>query len=152
MEKYSFLYCPKIVVFSKDKTEVLLCKRRGERDYDGVFSFIGGKMEITDQSLLAGIQREKNEEVGVNFKIKICPNFGYNVFFKKKDGSSMVLPHHFAMHVEGEVKLNEEYSEYKWVKIEELANFEPKIPTIPSVVAEMRRLEVILAEKDFVRM
>jgi len=41
---------------------VLLAKRAGEADYDGTWSFIGGKMETTDATLVAGMQREKNEE------------------------------------------------------------------------------------------
>ncbi len=151
MEKYTFQYCPKIVVFSKDKNGVLLCKRYGEKDYDGIFSFIGGKMETADQSLLEGIRREKNEEVGADFLVKVCPNLSINILFKKKDGSSMILPHHLAIHIKGDVHLNkEEYSEYAWVKIQDLPAFEPKISTIPSIVEEMKKLEQILTEKDFV--
>jgi ADP-ribose pyrophosphatase YjhB (NUDIX family) len=49
----------------------LLAKRKGEADFDGVFSFIGGKMETTDETLLAGMQREKNEEVGDEVRLRI---------------------------------------------------------------------------------
>ena len=59
-----FQYCQKLVVLSTDKQSVLLAQRKGEADYDGVFSFIGGKLETTDESLLAGMRREKNEEIG----------------------------------------------------------------------------------------
>ena len=64
MEQYNFQYCQKIVVLSKDRTKVLLCKRKGEADYDGIFSFIGGKMETTDISIIEGLKREKDEETG----------------------------------------------------------------------------------------
>ncbi len=63
MEKYNFQYCQKIVVFRNNNTEVLLAKRKGENDYDGTFSFIGGKMETTDNNPVEGMRREKNEEV-----------------------------------------------------------------------------------------
>lgn len=53
-----FQYCQKLVVLSQDLDKVLLARRKGEADYDGVFSFIGGKMEMTDESLLAGMKRE----------------------------------------------------------------------------------------------
>ena len=46
-----FQYCQKLIVLSEDKTQVLLAKRKGEADYDGVYSFIGGKMETTDESM-----------------------------------------------------------------------------------------------------
>jgi hypothetical protein len=64
-----------------------------------VFSFIGGKMETTDDGIIAGLKREKDEEVGENFKIKIFPNLSYNTFFRKKDGNAMILPHYLAVHI-----------------------------------------------------
>ena len=141
MEKYNFQYCPKIVIVSSDLTKVFLCKRKGERDYDGVFSFIGGKMERTDASIIAGLSREKNEEVGSGFKIELYPTFSLNLLFQKKDGSPMILPHYLAIYKEGEVNLNaEEYSEYAWVEITNLEKFEPKIETIPEAVRELLKL------------
>lgn len=149
MDRYCFQNCQKIVVFSKDKSAVLLCKRKGEADLDGVFTFIGGKMETTDESLLAGIKREKNEEVGDLFKIKICPRYSMNYHYVKKDGSHMILPHYYAVHESGEINLNEEYSEYKWVLVKELDNFEPKIPTIPEVVNNLLRISKSFLDEEF---
>jgi ADP-ribose pyrophosphatase YjhB (NUDIX family) len=100
--KYNFQYCQKIVVFSQDFTKVLLCKRKDEADYNGVYSFIGGKMEATDEDIITAIQREKNEEVGENFKVKIYTEFSNNLIFKKKSGDYMILPHYLAIHV-GEI-------------------------------------------------
>jgi len=134
MEKYNFQNCQKIVVFSKDGKEVLLCKRLGQADFDGTFSFIGGKMEVSDTSIIESLKREKNEEVGKNFKIKIFPTFSINLLYKKNDGDSMILPHYYAYYVEGDIELNEEYSQYQWVKIEDLESFSPKIPTIQGIV------------------
>jgi ADP-ribose pyrophosphatase YjhB (NUDIX family) len=52
MENLLFQYCQKIVVYSQDGQKVLLCKRKGEADFDGTFSFIGGKMERSDGGIL----------------------------------------------------------------------------------------------------
>jgi len=41
---------------------VLLCKRQGETELNEIFTFIGGKMETTDDSILQGLKREKDEE------------------------------------------------------------------------------------------
>jgi len=150
MNNHNFQYCQKIVVFSAGKDKVLLCQRKGEADYDGVYSFIGGKMETTDQSIIAGLKREKDEEVGPDFQVKIYPNFTTNILFQKQDGSSMILPHYLAIHVSGEIDLNDEYSNYKWVALAELSEFEPKIPSIPRVINKFLKLEKIIAEKDFV--
>lgn len=130
---YLFQYCQKLVILSADKTAVLLAKRAGEADYDGTWSFIGGKMETTDATLVAGMQREKNEEVGAAAQIQILPNETYNLLFRKKDGNSMVLPHIAGLYVSGDIALNEEYSEYRWVPLHELAPLEPKIDNIPTL-------------------
>lgn len=150
MEEYNFQYCQKIIVLSKDKSSVLLCKRKGEADYNGVFSFIGGKMENTDLSIIEGLKREKDEEVGVEFQILLYPIFSLNLLFRKKDGNSMILPHYLAIYEKGDIKLNEEYSEYKWIKIDKLNEFEPKIENIPETVNELLRLEKIAQEKEFI--
>lgn len=150
MDNYNFQYCQKIVVFSNDLKSVLLCKRKGEKDYDGTYSFIGGKMETIDGSFIRGLQREKNEEVGIDFKVEIYPNFTLNLLFKKNSGDFMVLPHFYARHVEGEVRLNEEYSDFKWVKIEDLEKFEPKISSIPDAVNKMLLLKKIIDQKDLI--
>lgn len=125
-----FQYCQKLIILSADKQSVLLAKRKGEADYDGTFSFIGGKMETTDADMITGMKREKNEEIGTNAKVKILPYETYNVFFRKKDGNSMILPHIAGIFVSGNIVINEEYSEYKWVPIAELDSFEPKIANI----------------------
>lgn len=147
-EKYNFQYCQKIVIFSSDLKRVLLCKRKGENDYDGVYSFVGGKMESSDEDILSAMQREKNEEVGEDFKVQLYHEFSNNLTFKKKDGSNMILPHYFAKHLEGEVKLNDEYSEYKWVRIEDLEEFEPKIKNIPESVNKLLKLGKIIEDDD----
>jgi len=150
MDKYNFHYCQKIVVYSKDCSSVLLCKRKGEADYDGVYSFIGGKMETTDGSIMEGLKREKDEEVGSEFKVKIFPTYSTNAFFVKKDGSRMVLPHYYAVHEEGEIKLNEEYSEYTWVPLVDIYMFEPKIPNIPEIITKLESLKQIQCDTDSV--
>jgi 8-oxo-dGTP pyrophosphatase MutT (NUDIX family) len=150
MNKYNFQNCQKIVVFSHNGTKVLLAKRKGEADYNSTFSFIGGKMETSDSSIINGLKREKDEEAGKNFKIKIYPTFSINLLFRKKDGSVMILPHYYAVHVNGNVKLCKEYSEYRWVNLNELDSFEPKIPTIPDIVKKFIRFKKIMNKDEFV--
>lgn len=133
IESTHFQYCQKLVILSGDKSSVLLAKRKGEADYDGVYSFIGGKMETTDKTILAGMKREKNEEIGTGVTIKIFPTETYNLLFRKKDGNSMVLPHIAGQYVSGEIVLNDEYSDYKWVSLSVIDEFEPKIENIPEL-------------------
>jgi 8-oxo-dGTP pyrophosphatase MutT (NUDIX family) len=146
-----FQYCPKLVLFSADRQSVLLARRVGEADYDGTFSLVGGKAETTDESLLAAIKREKDEEIGPNAKVRVCWRMSaYQVLFRKKDGNAMVLPHHAAVFADGEIVINpEEYTEYRWVPITELATFKPMVENIPDVVQAAQRLLAILSDDDF---
>jgi len=92
--------------------------------------------------------KRKDEEVGKNFRLKLHLMFSLNLLYKKKDGASMILLHYLAIHEDGEVSLNEKYSEYKWVKLEDLEKFEPKIANIPSTIASLLRLGEILEERE----
>jgi len=146
-----FQYCPKLLVFSRNKQSILLAKRKGEADYDGTFSFIGGKSETTDESLLAAIKREKDEEIGPDARVWVCWSMScYQVLFRKKDGNAMVIPHHVAIFEGGEIRLNsEEYSEYKWVPITDLPGLEPKVENIPNAVDAARCFLDLLSDQDF---
>jgi 8-oxo-dGTP pyrophosphatase MutT (NUDIX family) len=131
-----FQYCQKLIIVSAERDRVLLAKRKGEADYDGTYSFIGGKMETTDLSLVDGMKREKNEEIGPKAVVKVFPNESYNLLFRKKDGNSMVIPHIAGIFVSGHIILNDsEYSNYLWAPIAELETLEPKISNIPQLTA-----------------
>ena len=135
-----FQYCQKLVVFNKDYSKVLLAKRKGEADYDGVYSFIGGKMETTDTDLRAGIKREVTEEIGTDVQIEVLLDFSFNEFYRKKSGDSMVLPHHIARYLDGEIKLSDEYSDFAWVNVDDIDKFEPKIDTVASIVQKSKKV------------
>lgn len=146
-----FHYCPKLIVFSADKKSVLLARRAGEADYDGAYTFIGGKTETTDGNLVAGLQREKNEEIGELAKLKVCYMMScYQVWYTKKNGNSMVLPHHIAIYQGGDIKLNpNEYDDYKWVALEDVGAYD-QIATTPLAVQAALRYLPMLSDDDFV--
>lgn len=139
----------KIVLFSQDGSAVLLARRRGEADYDGVFSFIGGKLESTDGGLVNGLRREKNEEIGSAAKIAVVTSISVNEYFVKTNGQAMVLPHYYARFIGGEIMLNDEYSEYRWVNLRELDQFEPKIETIAPTVEAVQKIMRVATEADY---
>lgn len=150
MSNMLYQYCPKIAVFDKLNSSVLLCKRKGEMDYDGVFSFIGGKMEHGDTSIVDALSREKNEEVGKSFSIRLLTVFSIDVLFKKKDGSHMILPHFYAEHMSGEPVLSDEYSEHVWVPIGGLKDWQPKIDNIGWITPALQRAASAAKADEFV--
>jgi hypothetical protein len=131
---------------------VLLARRSGETEYDEVFSLIGGKMERDDGSLLAGLAREKNEEIGPHAAVEVLVTYSHNVLFWKIDGNAMVLPHFLARYLGGEIQLGEEYSEYRWVPLVDLAAFTPMIENIPQVGSTLVQLRTIAGNSDYVRL
>jgi 8-oxo-dGTP pyrophosphatase MutT (NUDIX family) len=138
--KYLFQYCQKIVVFNKKLDAVLLARRQGEADFDSVYSFIGGKMEVSDIGLIEGLKREKDEEIGKQAVLEVITNPTYNLLFTKSSGQKMILPHYAGVYKSGNIILNEEYSEYKWINLSSLKKFEPKIANIPEVTEWAKRL------------
>ncbi len=150
MDKLFFQYCPKLIVFDEDARKVLLAKRKGEQDFDGVFSFIGGKIETTDGGILEGIAREKTEEIGPKARVEIAPMSVFTAYFQKNDGSSMILPHHICRYAGGEIQLSDEYSEYRWVDLDDIVDFAPKIDTIVPAIDRAKRFIGQLRDDDFV--
>lgn len=145
-----FQYCQKIVLFRNNDTEILLARRKGEADYDDTYSCVGGKLEATDGGIVEGLKREKDEEIGTSAKLSILPTLSYNLYFVKKNGMHMIMPHYYAEFQEGEIRLNDEYHGYVWVKLDELAGFKPKIETIPKAVVEVLKLKGVAVAGDFV--
>lgn len=148
MDRYLFQYCPKIAVFDGDK--VLLCRRAGEADLDGVFTFIGGKMEHGDATIIDGLRREKDEELGTDVHLGVLSRYSVNVEFDKADGSRMILPHYLADWLDGDIKLSPEYSEHRWVPAAQLGDLTPMVPNVPKICVQLARLRQISTPADFV--
>jgi hypothetical protein len=107
-------------------------------------------METSDESIVAGLRREKNEEIGEAAQVEVCLQDTRNLLFRKKDGSAMILPHHVARYLEGDIKLNAgEYSEYRWVPLDELKAFQPKIENIPAMASWALAFKGKLSASDF---
>ncbi len=126
-----FHYIQKLVILSADKQSVLLAQRKHEEDYNGVYSFVGGKMETTDADILAGMKREKDEEIGEAAVVMAYPTESRNLLFQKSNGHSAILAHIACVYSSGDIVLSDEYDNYKWVPLAELASFSPMIENIP---------------------
>lgn len=147
-----FQYCQKLVIFSRDMDKVLLAKRKGEADFDGVYSFIGGKMETTDTSILEGMYREKCEEIGENNIISIYLDLVHHELFIKKSGDVMILPHYICIFEEGEIELNEEYSNYEWFDVGSINEVENVIPTVVTIVEKFLNFKDILPKLSKIKL
>lgn len=145
-----YQYCQKMLLFKNDRSEILLARRVGEADYDATYTLTGGKLETTDGSIIGGLRREKNEELGKDVKVSICPHTSFNTYYVKASGQHMIVPHYYAEFRGGDINLSDEYDDYKWVPMSELKSFEPKIENIYKIALWAQKLRPILSDKDMV--
>jgi len=143
---YFHFFTGKLVII-KDGTHVLLAKRKGELEYDGVWNFPGGRKERTDANILENLQREKNEELGTSCKIRIYAELAYVTHFIRKDGIPVIVSCFPAIYEGGEIELCEEYSEYKWCPVEDVG-VTPRIPGTEHDLQQTRKLLQIQKDDD----
>ncbi len=114
----------------------LITKRsKNESHFPGKWTVPGGKLEQKDYKekqfdtnagqwyniLETLLRREVREETGLDIK-----NIKYlaNLVFERKDNIPVVVISLFADHDKGEVMLNHESDDYKWVTLEEAKNYD----------------------------
>lgn len=130
------IICPKLCVYSRASGKFLLCERVGEADLNGLYSFPGGKVETIDASIVSGLHREIDEELGSEFSYDILTERCILVEFVRKDGAHMTLPHFFAnSSQESPISLNtSEYSSYLWAGLDEMSEL-ALIENVPQICA-----------------
>ncbi len=103
---------------------ILLVKRRNEPG-KGLWSIPGGVLEL-GETLEAAAKREAKEETGVEITVDSLLDV-YNLIKNDEAGRiryHYVLINYLAHYVEGELKLNDESSDIKWVKLDELNRYQ----------------------------
>lgn len=101
-----------IIVYNKDGNELLMCKRAKE-PYQGMYNFVGGKVEKREKGINAAY-RELFEETGIDktdIKLKHFMNFEYI----EQD----MLLEVYAGRLNKEKELIEEVNELFWMSAEE---------------------------------
>lgn len=139
-----FQVCCKFVIFDQTGNNVLLCQRKGEADFDGTFSFAGGKIENSDNGIRNGIQREKNEELWTNCQVTLYKELCDFAYYVKNDGNCMILPHFLCVFQWWEIILSDEYSTYQWFPLKELATIPNIIDTVAPMADKMHRYRDII--------
>ena len=101
-----------IVVFNKDKSEVLFCKRAKE-PFKGQYNFVGGKVE-KDESPINAAYRELEEETGISAKdIKLYRMMDITYYHL-----NFVLELYMGT-LQEDMELVEEVNPLEWLSIEE---------------------------------
>ncbi len=121
-------------IIVKDGKYLITKRALTKRNFPGKWTVPGGNLEIKDylnrekdtsvhwyNVLEEVLKREVKEEVGLEIK-----NIGYitSMTFLKPDNSPTIIISLFAEHSNGEVALDSESIDHRWVGIEEAKNYD----------------------------
>lgn len=89
-----------------------------------------------DNSLRREIREEVNLEIGT-------PELLTNLTFIRPDGIPVLCLSHFASYLSGEVRLDEDATEFKWISVEEVSAYD----LIEGIDDEIRQVDKILKKR-----
>lgn len=117
------------IVLSKNKQILIVRRTSNDRWMPHHYAFPGGKIE-TGEDVVAGLCRECKEEVNLTVKPENC-HFLSDV--SKKLGHKFYLATDF----DGDVHLNNEHDDFKWINPKDISNFKT-VPDLIDVVAAVK--------------
>lgn len=145
-------------IIIKDGKFLITKRNENEKAFPGLWTVPGGKLELDDYKNRdadtdAGqwynicedlLKREIKEETNLQIK-----NIKYltSLSFIRPDNIPVVVISLYADHHNGDVKLNKEMTDYKWVTVEEAKNYK----LIPGIYEELVMLNRILKGKSIER-
>lgn len=112
-----------VKIFLKNKDEKYLVLQRSKEKYPGVgakWDIPGGRIDL-GATLMENLNREVLEETGLTISGDIKLLTAQDIL---KTDKHVVRLTYFGF-ADGEVKLSEEHSDYKWLTLDEVKNLEP---------------------------
>ncbi|MEK6890824.1 MAG: NUDIX hydrolase [Nanoarchaeota archaeon] len=109
------------VILENENGEILFLKRDNTNYGSDKWILPGGKIKLGESAEDACISEVKEE---TNLEIDDLEFLFYSDDFPKDENELHCLTLYFIAEFSGDVKINEESSEFKWVKIEEIDNLE----------------------------
>lgn len=122
---------PVITVFVKYKDKILLLKRSDKvKTYKGKWNTVAGYLDEL-KPIKEKVLEELEEEVGIKEDAISAIQFGepYKFVDEKINKTWIIFPILVELEEKVEIKLDWEHTEFKWVKKEELDNFD----TVPNL-------------------
>lgn len=119
-----------IVIFSKDKRKILLCKRNNDPLKD-IYYTTGGRI-IKGETIKQAIKRKAKEELGIDINPDKLIHGGYieeffeNSIFKRTNSHMLNIYFGTLMDEKSKFILDSQHSEYKWFNISD-RNLHPYI-------------------------
>jgi len=117
MEVVSYLIEAHIFRKVNNEIEFLLLKRAENEKYPGIWQMVTGGVEENEKGYEAAIREIKEETNLTPSKFWVVPHM--NSFYSLEKNNVCLVPVFAALVEDGEVKISEEHTDYKWVKREE---------------------------------
>jgi len=143
-------------IIQKNGKYLIVKRSPNKKVMPGKWTVPGGGLEVTDYisspkttadawyfAVENSLKREIKEEVGLEVE-KI--NYLLSLAFIRPDNVPVITLSYFCNYKEGEVKLNEENVDYKWVTTEEVKDYD----LIEGISEEIKMVDKILKEKNVV--
>ena len=123
------------IIYNKERKYLVTKRSMHKKHFPGLWTVPGGGLNVDDYmnlptnggenqwyySLTHGLKREIREEVGVEVG---KPEYLLDLTFIKGDGVPVLVLSYYAEYLTGDVVLDEDATEYKWVSVEELKDLE----------------------------
>lgn len=107
------------VILKNDLGNVLLLKRNPKDSFPNTWSLPGGKVDKNDKGLNGTAIRETREETGLEIRNLKELYFDIGVCHEEK----MYPVHYFRADYSGEVRLNEEHTNFEWVDKDKIRDY-----------------------------
>lgn len=137
-------------IIYKDGKYLIVQRNPNKKVFPGRWTVPGGGLEVTDYintpkttpdawyyAVENSLIREIKEEVGLDVE---KPNFLLDLVFIRPDNIPVVTLSYYCDWKSGEVKLNDENVDYKWVTLEEAKNYD----LIEGILEEIEMVNQIL--------
>lgn len=111
-----FKVITKALVFKEDKMLVLK-RSKGSSFAEGLWDIPGGKL-VLGESLEESLLREIYEETKINIKIEKTISASSSVIVDNNKQYITIV--YLCEYLNGDVKLNNEHNEYKWIRLDEI--------------------------------
>jgi len=106
------------IIFDTKTQKVLIGKRKDPKDFNGLtWAFPGGRPEVGEE-LETSVKREVKEETNIDIE-------SLGVIFAKTypEKRDLISIYFLCEVIEGEEKANEDFSEMKWVSLNEIKDY-----------------------------
>ncbi len=136
------VYCGMAAVIEKGD-EILILKRTKERDFEPeAWETVTGRLD-EEESPVEGILREIQEETGLTAEVIMPLDTGF--FYRGGKEFPMVFISYYCRYIEGEVKLDWEHTEYKWIKLDDALKL-PDLKHFHVMLKNLKKIKEFLPE------